>query len=89
MPIIDSHFVRGKIGLEEICELYKQLVHYEEEGKFLAADSKKQETTMIYNIAQEEVAQLISKARKYGLEEFYAFFERCIKEIEGIYDLKK
>jgi hypothetical protein len=89
MPIVDSHFVRGKIGLEEICELYKQLVHYEKEGESLVADLKKQGTTMVYNIARKEATQLISKARKYGLEEFFPFFGDRIKKIREIYDLKK
>ena len=87
MPITDSYFVRGKVRLEEICELYHKLKYYEEESSAFI-DSKKHGVEEDYNKAIEKVPRLIAKAKKYGLFEFYPLFRNCIKELKKAYELK-
>lgn len=87
MPITDYYFVRGKVSLEEICKLYNKLGYYEEHSNgFIHAKDKG--IADAYNAAKEELSELISKSKEYGLDEFYPFFKERIDNLEKHYKLK-
>ena len=87
MPITDAYFVRGKISLEEVCELYKNLRYYEGESSSFIHAKRKHGVEDAYNKAIEEIPKLIAKAEKHGLDEFYPLFGNCIKELKESYGL--